>query len=488
MHTRCGSTFLLKHRVPLGQLWLLCGKDEAAGGREEEEEDGHGLKCTNALVLVWPNDGCVVTFRSREAKELWLSTMLRPSPGAPETRVTRLASLWLLVTAVSFQGASGSLTARTVEALVSAEAGTKQSPVLAPSAAEEGLGHSTAEGTKTRKRFLPWPFARRRASANGDGPGQPDSGLGTPLFGQPLATLCGEQGTLPQPVQELLAILYREGPATEGIFRKGASEKARRDLREELNKGGAVDLASQPVHLLAGILKDFLRNIPCTLLSAALYDSWMLALEKPSREEKIEGLREVADQLPRANVLLLKPLLAVLHRISQNAGTSRMGASNLAIWVGPSMLSPGTDSTLPLEVQREIYDRRTQGPLSRTLQKLPAAPQPLSCSSPEGEAPEMARVPLPLHCLLWKSSSAQCPGGARSQPCPPPTAREAEGTRNTPALRTMLRLSSKSRAWRRRPWSNRLPPCLPRSQLPLHPQCPAGAPQRAAVLLPRAFP
>ncbi|XP_068795300.1 T-cell activation Rho GTPase-activating protein-like [Struthio camelus] len=83
----------------------------------------------------------------------------------------------------------------------------------------------------------------------------------------------------------------------------------------------------------------------------------MLALEKPSREEKIEGLREVADQLPRANVLLLKPLLAVLHRISQNAGTSRMGASNLAIWVGPSMLSPGTDSTLPLEVQREIYDR-----------------------------------------------------------------------------------------------------------------------------------
>ncbi|XP_068792564.1 T-cell activation Rho GTPase-activating protein-like [Struthio camelus] len=67
----------------------------------------------------------------------------------------------------------------------------------------------------------------------------------------------------------------------------------------------------------------------------------------------------VADQLPRANLLLLKPLLAVLHRISQNAGTSRMGASNLAICVGPNMLSPGTDSTLPLEVQKEINDKVT---------------------------------------------------------------------------------------------------------------------------------
>nr|XP_013808385.1 PREDICTED: T-cell activation Rho GTPase-activating protein-like [Apteryx mantelli mantelli] len=211
-----------------------------------------------------------------------------------------------------------------------------------------------ADGTKKRKRLIPsW----RRTSANRDCPGQPGSGLKSPLFGQPLATLCGEEETLPQPVQDLLAILYREGPVTEGIFRKAANEKARRDLKEALNKGGTVDLDSKPVHLLAVVLKDFLHNIPPQLLSSALYEKWMLALEEPSREEKIEELKEVADQLPRPNVLLLKSLLAVLHRISQNAETNRMDSSNLAICVGPNMLSPGTDSTLPLEVQKEMNDK-----------------------------------------------------------------------------------------------------------------------------------
>nr|XP_009686653.1 PREDICTED: T-cell activation Rho GTPase-activating protein [Struthio camelus australis] len=271
-------------------------KDKAAGGREEEEEEDeevYGLQCTHNLLLIWPTDLCVVTFRQ--------------SPGAPETRVTRLASLWLLVTAVSFQGAAGSLTARTVEALVSAEdllailyrEGPATEGIFRKAASEkarrelrEELNKGGAVDLQSQPVHL---LAGRRAPPEGDCPAQPHSGLETPLFGQPLTTLCGEEGTLPQPGQDLLAILYREGPATEGIFRKAASEKARRELREELNKGGAVDLQSQPVHLLAVIFKDFLRNIPSRLLSAALFESWMLALEKPSRQEKIEDRKEGGD-------------------------------------------------------------------------------------------------------------------------------------------------------------------------------------------------
>lgn len=65
----------------------------------------------------------------------------------------------------------------------------------------------------------------------------------------------------------------------------------------------------------------------------------------------------VADKLPRPNLVLLKHLLSVLHRISQNADTNRMDANNLAICVGPNMLSPGTGSMLPLEVQKEMNDK-----------------------------------------------------------------------------------------------------------------------------------
>ncbi|NWV83598.1 TAGAP protein, partial [Dasyornis broadbenti] len=238
------------------------------------------------------------------------------------------------------------------------EADAKKCPLSAPTDNEDGLCLSN-DGTKKRKKVISQSFTLRRSLTKRNSSGQLDSGAKITLFGQPLALVCGEDDTLPQPVQDLLAILYMKGPSTEGIFRKPANEKARKELKEDLNKGGNVDLKSKSVYLLAVVLKDFLRNIPSKLLSADLYEKWMQALEKPSKQEKIEELKEVADKLPRPNLVLLKHLLSLLHHISQNAETNRMDSSNLAICIGPNMLSPGTDNALPLEVQKEMNDKVT---------------------------------------------------------------------------------------------------------------------------------
>lgn len=53
-----------------------------------------------------------------------------------------------------------------------------------------------------------------------------------------------------------------KGPSTEGIFRKAANEKARKELKEDLNKGGSVDLKSKSVHLLAVVLKVSNSELP----------------------------------------------------------------------------------------------------------------------------------------------------------------------------------------------------------------------------------
>lgn len=57
-----------------------------------------------------------------------------------------------------------------------------------------------------------------------------------------------------------------KGPSTEGIFRKAANEKARKELKEDLNKGMNVDLKSKSVHLLAVVLKVSSSDIGKTLL------------------------------------------------------------------------------------------------------------------------------------------------------------------------------------------------------------------------------
>ena len=58
-----------------------------------------------------------------------------------------------------------------------------------------------ADGTKKRKKVISQSFTLRRSSTNGNSPGQLDSGAKIALFGQPLAIICGEDDTLPQPVQ-----------------------------------------------------------------------------------------------------------------------------------------------------------------------------------------------------------------------------------------------------------------------------------------------
>ncbi|XP_071597411.1 T-cell activation Rho GTPase-activating protein-like, partial [Heliangelus exortis] len=175
------------------------------------------------------------------------------------------------------------------------------------------------------------------------------SGSSAALFGQPLAALCSQDGTLPQPIQDLLALLHQQGPSTKGIFRLAAEKRACCQLRKALESGAEVPLGSHPVHLLAAILKDFLREIPSKLLEEELYEEWMRALQKTSRQEGLAALKEVASKLPEANLQLLRSLLALLGAISSNADTTSMTAGNLAICLGPSLLSPPQEQTLPLD-------------------------------------------------------------------------------------------------------------------------------------------
>nr|XP_056709281.1 T-cell activation Rho GTPase-activating protein [Euleptes europaea] len=236
------------------------------------------------------------------------------------------------------------------------EGDIKKCQLLVPCDGEDGLCH-LIDSNKKRKKVISWPFVLRRTFTGPETLGHLAADLKPSLFDQPLSMVCTEEDTLPKPILDILTILYMKGPSTEGIFRKAANEKARKELKEELNAGGNVVLENEPVHLLAVIFKDFLRNIPQKLLLSELYDEWMTALEKISHNERTEAMKEVAGKLPQPNLVLLKGLLCVLRHISQNAAVNKMDSNNLAICVGPSILTPDHNQHLPLEAQKELTDK-----------------------------------------------------------------------------------------------------------------------------------
>ncbi|XP_077204638.1 T-cell activation Rho GTPase-activating protein isoform X2 [Paroedura picta] len=232
----------------------------------------------------------------------------------------------------------------------------KTCQLVAPCDGEDGLCH-LIDSNKKRKKVISWPFLLRRTFTGSETLRHLEGALKPSLFDQPLSIVCSEEDMLPKPILDILTILYRKGPSTEGIFRKAANEKARKELKEELNAGGKVVLENEPVHLLAVIFKDFLRNIPRKLLLSELYDEWMTALEKTKHCERMNSMKEVAGKLPQPNLVLLKHLLCVIQHISRNSTVNKMDSNNLAICVGPSILSPDYNQDLPLEAQKELTDK-----------------------------------------------------------------------------------------------------------------------------------
>uniref|UniRef100_A0A8C4WZ09 Rho-GAP domain-containing protein n=1 Tax=Eptatretus burgeri TaxID=7764 RepID=A0A8C4WZ09_EPTBU len=107
------------------------------------------------------------------------------------------------------------------------------------------------------------------------------------LFGVSLPILCPDDNP-PLPIMSMLHILHREGPHTNGLFRKSANVRACRNLRERLLAGMEISWSEEQLHVIATVFKDFLRNIPGSLLCLELYEQWLIlgTLQDPEEAEE----------------------------------------------------------------------------------------------------------------------------------------------------------------------------------------------------------
>ncbi|XP_067888948.1 rho GTPase-activating protein 20-like [Heterodontus francisci] len=201
---------------------------------------------------------------------------------------------------------------------------------------------------KRKRSIMNWAFWRGSSTQLDNLPLSPTSITPGKLFGLPLPAIC-EDDNFPKPIMDMLSFLLHEGPFTRGIFRRSANAKACKELKEKLNSGAEVHLASESVFVTAAVFKDFLRNIPGSIFSSDLYDDWMAATERRSHEEKIKEIQRLLEQLPKLNTLLLYHVFGVLHNIEQQADENQMNAFNLAVCIAPSILWPPTPCSPEIE-------------------------------------------------------------------------------------------------------------------------------------------
>nr|XP_060626964.1 rho GTPase-activating protein 20 isoform X1 [Anolis sagrei ordinatus] len=222
--------------------------------------------------------------------------------------------------------------------------------ILKPSrlATGQDLNELSQKPFKRKRSIINWAFWKGVGAPVDNAPPSLTSPVSGKLFGLSLPAIC-ENDNLPKPVLDMLSFLYQEGPFTRGIFRRSANAKSCRELKEKLDSGDEVLLLCESIFVTASVFKDFLRNIPGSIFSSHLCDQWVSLMDEGNHEEKIKSIHRLMEQLPRANVVLLRYLFGVLHSIEKQSEDNQMTAFNLAVCIAPSLLwpsappSPGTE-------------------------------------------------------------------------------------------------------------------------------------------------
>lgn len=67
---------------------------------------------------------------------------------------------------------------------------------------------------------------------------------------------------------------------TEGIFRRSGNISRINELKRRINEGNFFEMSSEDTHVVAGLLKTFLRDLSEPLLTYDLYDEIIQFLGK----------------------------------------------------------------------------------------------------------------------------------------------------------------------------------------------------------------
>ncbi|XP_006883108.1 PREDICTED: rho GTPase-activating protein 11A [Elephantulus edwardii] len=123
---------------------------------------------------------------------------------------------------------------------------------------------------------------------------------------------------------------------TEGLFRKSGSVIRLRALKNKLDNGESA-LSSAPPCDIAGLLKQFFRELPEPILPADLQDALFKA-QHLGKEEKNAATLMLSCLMTDHTIAILRYFFNFLKNVSLRSSENKMDSSNLAVIFAPNLL------------------------------------------------------------------------------------------------------------------------------------------------------
>ncbi|NGX48311.1 MAG: hypothetical protein K1000chlam3_01702 [Chlamydiae bacterium] len=158
--------------------------------------------------------------------------------------------------------------------------------------------------------------------------------------------------TLHEKLNVLTNAILQKNQDEVGLFRISGSVSAIKELVKKIKEGQINNIQGENVHTLAGALKQILKDQSPHLLDAVKGD--LLNIENPNVNE----IQTALNGLKQKDQAILKTLMNFLSEIAAHSKNNKMGPRNLAICMGPNLLTI-TSTANPLDEIQETLKVNT---------------------------------------------------------------------------------------------------------------------------------
>ncbi|XP_059184919.1 rac GTPase-activating protein 1-like [Centropristis striata] len=154
-----------------------------------------------------------------------------------------------------------------------------------------------------------------------------------------------------------------------GLYRVSGQERMVKELKEKLIRGKTLPPLHKvdDINVIAGVLKDFLRNLPEPLLTFRLNKAFMEAAEIQDDGNSVAMLYQTISELPQPNRDTLACLMIHLQKVSECVDT-KMDLNNLARVFGPTLVGHAVPDPDPMTI---LHDTNRQPRIVERLLSIP---------------------------------------------------------------------------------------------------------------------
>ncbi|XP_034396396.1 rho GTPase-activating protein 27 isoform X3 [Cyclopterus lumpus] len=183
------------------------------------------------------------------------------------------------------------------------------------------------------------------------------------VFGCHLDTLSHrENSTTPRFMEKCIRAVERRGLDVDGIYRVSGNLAVIQKLRHKADHEEQLDLEDgqwEEIHVIAGALKLFLRELPEPLFPFSCFDKFIAAIQVQDYSQKVSYMKDLVSSLPLPNHDTMELLFKHLRRVIEHKESNRMSFQSVGIVFGPTLLRPQTESsnmTIHMVFQSQIVE------------------------------------------------------------------------------------------------------------------------------------